>query len=1346
MHPGTQQDQRLAAALHPGYILPEEFTLAERIRLTLAYASKLRFATNDGSDAGCWDEALICDEAVLLADIASYPLGAEQQRFAKAWPWAGEKHLWWRVRQLLTHFDRWCQWLARHDTPMAAQVQQATMQPMATGMRDMLHEAIRCFGIDPVEAAKLHPAWRIGDASQGAPLRTETPGQRLQLLRRLWGALCMAIARLRPLAEVQLSNSLSSGRHEPAMGLMLAALRLYQDTRVPMNRFPERLTDFYYHDVLRMRPRAPAVEQVHLRFERDPRYRDPVLIPRGTYFMGGKDGQGHAIEFAADQPLEVTDSQVAAVYNLRLARDPLISPEKELGYATRLLTQSIPLQAPEAAYAETPAWWPLFGGKIKGEVGQARDATLGFALASPMLAMKEGERRIGLALRLSHPANDDEGLLALLRCAASQRDAGWLGKVFACFGRYEQKHHPSRLAGKAAVDDAQALANDAWARAPRPEGDVQLCYLLARCLAAATLEPFRERLGRLFAAWLTAASEDLHPADIEALRKRAAELETGASPESEPKSVEIDDPLILIYPHEHADGNAAHDRPQRDLIFARVFRGIWQAGLSVADGWMTRNDVLVRRQEGDAGPGWGGCIEISLRLGAECPAIVPCKAAVHGADWPSQPALRLVLQTRTQLFAYSLLQQLVLHDIVISADVRGVRDVTLYNQLGRLDAGKPFLPFGPAPALGAYFMLGNDELAAKPIRSLRLDIRWGQLPTGEGGFGERYRGYPGEWDVATFRVSPEVLRDGHWRGGSGGSLSLFHGEFRLDATSRLDMPEPDLALYHRPQPDVPTPLLYGANTRNGFFRLVLCSPGSAFGHALYPRLLSEALTRNARLKRTKLSLPLPQEPYTPTIDQISLDYTASQLVPLRTPAPAAGQLFHLYPFGHDCPRAHAGTDGVPLLPRYMQDGNLYIGLSGADPQGALSLYFQLRQESATECRQADRPPVTWSVWCEDGWQVLAPGCVLSDGTLGFLTSGVVVLNLPSGMSVRCPRLPGDLYWLRLSANGNLGGFAGLYAIFAQAVSASRVRPRAASEPLIPLLPGTIKAPLHPIGGLRTVQQIGPSFGLRAPDVADALRVRSAERLHHKNRASAPWDYERLLLDAFPQIFKVKCFFNGEAPGAGDAAQPGGVLAVVVPAPRQGALFHSTEAPRFDAAVLEQMAGYLRERSSPSVGLVVRNAAYERIQVRCELRLVQGCHPGAALVRINRAIVEFLSPWHTEGNRACFDWEVRAGAIEARLRELEDVDVVGPISLLHIVRTDDNVYRLRDTARAGQPSPTRQVRPVQPWSLALPTPHHLIELAGAQRDWKAKQTGFGKLEVGSTFIVGAGTAGPGKEAS
>ncbi|MGP1667604.1 MAG: hypothetical protein ACTS5I_17235, partial [Rhodanobacter sp.] len=73
-------------------------------------------------------------------------------------------------------------------------------------------------------------------------------------------------------------------------------------------------------------------------------------------------------------------------------------------------------------------------------------------------------------------------------------------------------------------------------------------------------------------------------------------------------------------------------------------------------------------------------------------------------------------------------------------------------------------------------------------------------------------------------------------------------------------------------------------------------------------------------------------------------------------------------------------------------------------------------------------------------------------------------------------------------------------------------------------------------------------------------------------------------------------------------------------------------------------------------------------------------------------------------------------------------------------------QLRDTARTPVGAPVRQVRPVQPWSLALPTSHHLIELMDAPLAGEVPATGFGKLEVGGTFIVGAKPSAPGQGAS
>lgn len=1326
MNAGTQQDQRLADALRRGYVVPDEFSLAERIRMTAAYAAHVRFATDDGSDAGCWDDALLRDESTILADMASFQLAQAKQGFADAWAWADERHLWWRIRQVVVRIDGWCQWLARHDTASAASMLQAIMAAVGNNLRDLLHETIRCFGLQGLAPRGMHPVWRLESIANDEGDAQREPAEHRSLLRRLWGALCVALSRLQPVALARLAPSLRSGGHEPAMGLLLAALQIFQASRTDLNRFPERLTDFYYLDLLRMRPRRAPREQIYLRFMRDATYAAPVLLPRGTRFVGGKDSAGQGIEFAIDQALEVTDTQVAALYGVRLEHDTLISPEREFAFATRVLAEKIPLQGDDAAYASEPSWWPLLGGQAKGATANPMHARLGIALASPMLALKEGNRRVRIRLRLSHPAVDDGVLAVLLRRDGATRDHAWLAEVFGRLDHAE-KRLDATASGSLAGSGAAEWAKAAWERAPRSTGDVRLSYLVASCLAQHEPDTFRTSLGRLFAVWLIAGGEALDPSDTAALRSHAATLPgTGMT-----KAVELDDPLILIYPHEHGEG---HGEPDRELIFNRVFRAVWQAEFSVVDGWLIPGDVQVIRRADD-GFGWGGSIELSIHLGPEQPPIVPCKPSVHGTDQAEPPMLRLTLQTRTRLYAYSLLEQVVLHDITLSTHVTGVRGLVIYNQLGRLDAGRPFQPFGPLPAVGDYCLFGNEELAGKPLRALRLTLQWGRLPGNEGGFTDYYRDYPGEWSAAGFKVRPAILRDGQWR--SGDSVqSLFSGERHLLTCTTFALSETDLALYHRAQASVQEPFVFGTATRNGFFRMELAGPPAAFGHALYPRLLSDTLTFNARSRRTGLLRALPNEPYTPMVDHVSLSYVAADRISLKPAGTTgAGKLLHLHPFGYDAPRARPGMDGVPLLPRYMHQGNLFIGLSGSQPCGPLSLYFSLRAESAAESWQAPLPLANWAVWREDGWHALHSERVLSDGTMGFLRSGIVVIDLPAGMTRDCPRWPGGFFWLRLSADGALERLAGLYGIHAQATMATRVHPRHPTEPIWPLAPGTVGTPLEPIGGLLGVQQIGPSFGIAQPEAPDMLRVRTAERLRHKGRASTPWDVERLLLDAFPDVFKAKCFVNGEAGAAAVSGAPGGVLVVVVPTPRQGALFQSTDAPHFDAAELEQMMAYLRERSTPGLRIVVRNAAYEYIQVRCALRLANGAHPGAALFRVNRSLVEYLSPWHADGSRAIFDWEVRAEAVEAHLRELEDIEAVNALSLLHVVRHDSSTYRLLDTGRALEGSAKRVVRPVQSWSLALPRPRHLIELVGAGISRSESPTGVGKLEIGGTFVVG-----------
>lgn len=1349
MHHGTRQDQRLPSSLREGYVLPDELDLPQRLRLSLLDAAGMTFTGAASAKRTYWSELLEQDEAFLLADCAAMPLATQQQVFLAELEWADEAALWVRVRALALRIDGWLQGLSVADTDAAQRVANSLRDLLGKDVGALLAQAQLAYAGD---APPLRLRWldtRSVAASQFAQPPPATPDARRQLLRRAWLGMAHVIARVQPHAALALQDSLDTGRHGPAAALLVASTQLFHYTREPLNAFPERLIEFYLHRVLHLRGRAARAESLHLRLDRLPGFDGPVRIAPGQRFLAGKDGDGQAVVFTADQGLDVRPLRVCALHTLRVERDALISPELEYACATRLKALSLPLTAPGTP---DPPTWPLLGGAARMGLAEPDEACIGLAVASPLLRLAEGRREIRLLLHLAHPADADPALAALLRQPADTRSPAWLDEVFTALARAETGRYPPQPRSEPTPPaDPAALAEAAWARGSGFERDVELAFLAASALACTHADAFADRMGRLFAAWLVAREENLRRVDLDALREHAARLR----PETAGREVALDDPLILIHPsraHEFRDV-----LPNRELIFSRVFTGCWQGRLSTGSGWLDAVDVYLRRATpGADDPQFAGALELTLTLDPDHPAVVPCTPQVHGARWPAQPVLQLQLRSRTRMYACSLLQQFGLRALDLQVDVRGVRDMVLYNHLGRLDPSKPFQPFGPTPVQGAYLVLGSNELVCKPLHGLNLQITWLGLPRSPDGMAAHYRGYPGDWRNEVFRLQPQVLLDGQWRSASPDvpAFASAPGQDRLLAHQTWDVPGAVLRRLHRPVPLPPGsgPALYGLDSRNGFFRFALADPPEAFGHALYPRLLTEGLGRQARDKRH--AEPLPAEPYTPTLETATLDYRSAQPLPLdastdsdATGDPLAPAVFHLYPFGIERVGTRAGATPF-LLPRFDHDGQLYIGLDGEIPQGLLNLFFQLRREDAAERWLEPAPLLHWATWHSDGWRELESHRQLADDTLGLLRPGIVQLDLPADMVRGCPRLPGTCYWLRLGADWGFDQLAGLQAVHAQTVRVTRVLAAGADDRPLALPPGSVRGPEQPVPGLAAALQLDVSSGGRPADRPESLRLRSAERLRHKQRAVTVWDYERLLLDRFPEASQAKCFPHHEARLGDDhglghatlAQRAGQVLVVVVPAPAQGAKFDSTQAPRLDAATLAAMQAHLQARAPTGAQVLVRNAGFERVQVRCPLTLAPGVHTGAALRALNRQLVEYLSPWHPGGLGPDFDWEVRAEALEAHLRAQPDVAQVGPLSLLHIVSNDSRFHALRDTASdvAGDlvNQGARCVRPIQPWSLVLPTPSHLLEpceAAGAET--AARVTGIHRLQVGNTFIIG-----------
>ena len=305
---------------------------------------------------------------------------------------------------------------------------------------------------------------------------------------------------------------------------------------------------------------------------------------------------------------------------------------------------------------------------------------------------------------------------------------------------------------------------------------------------------------------------------------------------------------------------------------------------------------------------------------------------------------------------------------------------------------------------------------------------------------------------------------------------------------------------------------------------------------------------------------------------------------------------------------------------------------------------------------------------------------------------------------------------------------------------------AADHGLRPLPPGQITGPLAPLQGMGKLLQPYSAFGGRPAEADAHFNVRVSERLRHRQRALTAWDYERLVLERFPYVHKVRCLANRRDDQR--QASPGHVLVVAMPVVPRNESRYATRPMRLDPLQLAEIQDYLSGLASPGIQLKVRNASYDLIQVRCRLTLCERTDAGDALRRINAGIIAYLSPWHDAGRAAQFDWQVRAEEIEACILAVRDVQQVRAISLIHVWEDHALVvrppFRFRDTA--ALPDGPAQVGHLQPWSLALPMDEHFIEIdadradgpspTGVIRGARAEEpAGFAGIQLGRTAVLG-----------
>lgn len=700
-------------------------------------------------------------------------------------------------------------------------------------------------------------------------------------------------------------------------------------------------------------------------------------------------------------------------------------------------------------------------------------------------------------------------------------------------------------------------------------------------------------------------------------------------------------------------------------------------------------------------------IAFTLVLEGDAPPIVAYTEKVHKETYATDlPVIRFLLKNvRGSYNPYKLLKSLSLNKIGVETKVSGLKDVILQNDEGALNPSKPFTPFGSQPKVGSAMMIGSKEIFQKQLTALSIVVDWDDVPDSIlSQLDEALKEYERTLSYIDMRrkfhsVKVSALNKGRWveiddRKGIFIEDNLYNEIFdwtRPDYkyARKLSAADIEHAVINVTASGI-TPNernydkneAYSTTSIDGFIKLELNYPD--FGHSAYPEALRNA-AQNVTVTVTgsdtnmtmsvKPASTLPKPPYTPTIKSLSINYTAAtdielQLINSVSFEGKQGNFYHLAPFGYARINKSLQTP-VSLLPVYDNEGELFVGFENVIPGSTLKVLFQVADGTSNPLKQENK--LEWFYLSSNSWLPF-PSTDVIDATKNFTQSGIVTFILPSTINTGNTLFDATLSWIKVLVAKDTDAVCNLVNIHAQAIKATLVSDAVKGIHFKQLLPpDTVSKLLVADAAIKKISQPYESFGGQAAETSERFYTRVSERLRHKQRAITAWDYERIILEQFPAVYRAKCINHaGLIPGktAGESkyseTAPGYVTIVTVPDLRQNS-FKNPLKPYTSIGLLTNIKDHLKKLTSPFVKLFVLNPKFEEVQFQFNVVITAPLDENFYVKQLSMDIEMFLCPWayNVEGD-VSFGGKISKSVVLNFIEERPYVDFVTCFKMHHYI--------------------------------------------------------------------------------
>ena len=1113
------------------------------------------------------------------------------------------------------------------------------------------------------------------------------------------------------------------GNTSPHIALFLAFLELFSISQANLNTLTQKHLDFYYRTMLQLTSLAENPDSVAAVFALSNNY-DSVLVPKGTPLNAGKDNTGKDVYFLTDDDLIVNNAEIVEVKTVFVKKDGNGSPLDVFISEDALTENIVDPTSPLGA-------WYTFGSQ-----NNPVKAAIGFAIASPMFNLSEGRRRI--TFQFANFQNVDRSVLIANYTTTSGWASATLDTLMSPPGTATDPYNPGSvnclMLQLSPLDPPMVPYNPAIHNNGAPPN---MLFSTVHPVIQITINTTNEQKFSSTYALLkkVAASNIKITVNVNGVRNLIVQNDVGLLDPTKPFypfGIQPSKGKSQLY----IGCYEAFNKYLFSFHLSINWNGLpgnmqkYYSGYGLLAPQMIEGDPVTIPVAPFPAQIMGN---LTIPLVASLPNYITLTDATSGGTWSSTNAYVATVgstgivtgvsagtttitytvnsvSTTAVVTVYTYANEVVVPQIMgnltvyennvtpllLTASISGGTwsVITGGTGNGTISSSGSFTGTAVGTVFIKYAIGAPDGNATAVITVLPPGTTTtvpGRVNLSQLRQNNNANNFMNQWKVPFQQGHPPgdlfILNTGIW--------DLLKLNFGAKYLNRGRKHKQNTTNSYKNYIPVTSPYVYGAprlyspKTSWGFVKILL---GYDFGQTIYPKLVQTiALDTVVNVMNSQVSqisqisdgksppapaVPpvVPNQPYIPSFKSIHLDYVCVGTLDFKIPG--EHQFFHITPYGSD----EKLTSKYKLVPDLIYEGTLYLGIGGITYAESVNIYFQFLNgsgnpdEPITSANQA-----VWSYLSGNTWILLDENAdIVKDTTSGFTSAGIIVFKIPQDAISSHTILTDGLVWLKVSVSTQSDAYPYMLGISSQVIQATYSDQ--GNDPLrlqVPLPADSITKMQTKILGISGVTQPYSSYdGFIAEQTSD-FYTRVSERLRHKARSWSIWDYERIALQQFPAIYKIKCISHS-VPSSEYA--PGNVLIVCLPNPENVNTIDILQ-PKVSSTTLSAVGTYLAQFASPFATINVINPTYEALKVVCDVQIAAGYDEYYYGEQLKKDLTQFIAPWSvtdTANNheQISFEGKIFISQITNFIEEQPYIDFITTISvykkLSKLIKCDDMI--------------------------------------------------------------------------